>query len=213
MKLHRGIIALLVLALSAFTLAPLSAAAAPPQTPTASVTQSIPVTGTIPANAGNNFVGTLNLSNVAIQNGQLVANGTLSGTLTNLAGQPIGTVTNVPVTLPLAVTGTCAILHLTLGPLDLNLLGLVVHLNQVNLDITAQSGPGNLLGNLLCAVAHLLDGGPLSALSNLLNRIFALVPGLLSGIGVTGASPHGGRHVCRAAEPEQCRRAERATGG
>jgi hypothetical protein len=190
MKLHRGIIALLVLALSAFTLAPLSAAAASNvQAPTASVTQSIPITGTIPANAGNTFAGTLNLINVAVQNGQLVANGTLSGTLTDLNGQPIGTVTDVPVTLPLQVTGTCDILHLTLGPLDLNLLGLVVHLNQIHLDITAQSGPGNLLGNLLCAVAHLLDGGPLTALSNLLNRIFALVPGLLSGIGVTGGSP------------------------
>lgn len=191
MKLHRGIIALLVLALSAFTLAPLSAAAASNvQTPTASITQSIPITGTIPGNAGNTFAGTLNLTNVAVQNGQLVANGTLSGALTDLNGQPIGTVTAVPVTLPLAVTGTCDILHLTLGPLDLNLLGLVVHLNQVNLDITAQSGPGNLLGNLLCAVTHLLDnGGPLTSISNLLNRIFALVPGLLSGIGVTGGSP------------------------
>jgi hypothetical protein len=189
-KLHRSILALLVLALSAFTLAPLSAAAAPTvQPPSASITQNIPITGTIPANAGNTFAGTLNVTDVAVQNGQLVANGTLSGALTDLNGQPIGTVTNVPVTMPLAVTGTCQILHLTLGPLDLNLLGLVVHLNQVNLNITAQSGPGNLLGNLLCAVAHLLDGGPLSAISNLLNRIFALVQSLLCGIGVTGGSP------------------------
>ena len=36
--------------------------------------------------------------------------------------------------------------------------GLKVHLNQVILDITAQSGPGNLLGNLLCSVANLLNG-------------------------------------------------------
>jgi hypothetical protein len=190
-KLHRSIFALLILALSAFTLAPLSAAAAPTVQPSAaSVTQNIPITGTIPANAGNTFAGVLNVTNVAVQNGQLVANGTLSGTLNDLNGQPLGTVTDVPVALPLAVTGTCQILHLTLGPLDLNLLGLVVHLNQVNLDITAQSGPGNLLGKLLCAVTHLLDnGGPLTAISNFLNRIFALVPSLLSGIGVTGGSP------------------------
>jgi hypothetical protein len=59
-----------------------------------------------------------------------------------------------------------------LGPLDLNLLGLMVYLNQVVLDITAQSGPGNLLCNLLCAVAHILDGGaPLGALAGLLNNI------------------------------------------
>jgi hypothetical protein len=43
--------------------------------------------------------------------------------------------------VPLQATGTCDILHLTLGPLDLNLLGLVVHLDQVVLDITAEQGP------------------------------------------------------------------------
>jgi len=48
----------------------------------------------------------------------------------------------------------------------------MVHLNQVVLDITAQSGPGNLLGNLLCAVAHLLDSNAsVTALANLLNSI------------------------------------------
>ena len=74
----------------------------------------------------------------------------------------------------------CNILHLVLGPLNLNLLGLHVHLNRVVLDITAHSGSGNLLGNLLCAVAHLLDGASPSALNilqltNLLNRIIAKI--------------------------------------
>jgi hypothetical protein len=50
----------------------------------------------------------------------------------------------------------CSILHLVLGPIDLDLLGLVVHLNRVVLDITAQPGPGNLLGNLLRAIAGLV---------------------------------------------------------
>jgi hypothetical protein len=36
--------------------------------------------------------------------------------------------------------------------------------------------PGNLLGNLPCAVAHLLDGtGSLSAITALLNEILALL--------------------------------------
>jgi hypothetical protein len=43
----------------------------------------------------------------------------------------------------------CSILDLTLGPLDLNLLGLLVHLDQVHLTITADS-TGGLLGQLLC---------------------------------------------------------------
>jgi len=69
---------------------------------------------------------------------------------------------------------TCGILHLVLGPLHLNLLGLHVDLNRVVLNITAHSGAGNLLGNLLCAVAGLLDNpltGHLGRLTNLLNRI------------------------------------------
>jgi hypothetical protein len=70
------------------------------------------------------------------------------------------------------ISGSCEILHLELGPLDLDLLGLEVHLDQVVLDITAQSGPGNLLGNLLCAVAGLLDrDGPLEGIANLLHPI------------------------------------------
>jgi hypothetical protein len=41
------------------------------------------------------------------------------------------------------------VLNLVLGPLHLDLLGLVVDLNQVHLVITAVQAPGNLLGNLL----------------------------------------------------------------
>ena len=42
----------------------------------------------------------------------------------------------------------------------------------VDLNITAQQGSGNLLGNLLCAVAGLLDGNAsLSSIVQLLNQI------------------------------------------
>jgi hypothetical protein len=61
---------------------------------------------------------------------------------------------------PSAVDQAYPILNLVFGPLDLNLLGLQVHLDRVVLNITAQPGAGNLLGNLLCAVAGLLNGGP-----------------------------------------------------
>jgi hypothetical protein len=125
---------------------------------------------------GGTFAGALNITRFAVQNGQLVAIGTLTGTLKNALGTVLGTVTNLPVTIPVAATGTCEILHLDLGPLDLNLLGLMVHLNEVVLDISAQSGSGNLLGNLLCAVAHLLDGGsPLNGLAGLLNNILGAI--------------------------------------
>jgi hypothetical protein len=50
---------------------------------------------------------------------------------------------------PLAI---CPVLDLTLGPLDLNLLGLMVHLDVVHLVITADS-TGGVLGSLLCSLA------------------------------------------------------------
>ena len=75
-----------------------------------------------------------------------------------------------------AIYATRAEDYLTLGPLNLNLLGLVVTLNQVHLTITAVPGAGNLLGNLLCAVANLLNGtGSLSVIAALLNGILALL--------------------------------------
>ena len=46
----------------------------------------------------------------------------------------------------------CPILDLTLGPLDLNLLGLLVHLDETHLTITADSN-GGLLGSLLCGLS------------------------------------------------------------
>jgi len=140
---------------------------------------SAPVTGTIAATTaaptGGTFTGTLTNIVFSNVNGVLTATGNLSGTLTyvNAAGQTVSqTVSNLLVSLTATAAGTCQILMLTLGPLDLNLLGLMVHLNQVVLNITAQSGAGNLLGNLLCAVAHLLDNsGPVSGLAGLLNNL------------------------------------------
>jgi len=138
---------------------------------------AIPVTGTIQSIDGT-FTGTADITRLAVQNGHLVAIGTLTGTAKNAAGDTIGTVTDKPITAPIstAANGSCQILDLTLGPLNLDLLGLVVHLDTVHLNITAQQGPGNLLGNLLCAVAHLLDnngGFGLQSLVNLLNQIIA----------------------------------------
>jgi len=116
---------------------------------------------------GTGYSGTLTITRFATQGGDLVALGTLDGAAAG-AGQIA-----IPVDLA-ATTGTCEILHLELGPLDLTLLGLVVHLDRIVLDITAERGPGNLLGNLLCAIAGLLDGpGALNQLVGLLNRLLA----------------------------------------
>jgi hypothetical protein len=79
-----------------------------------------------------------------------------------------------------ANAAACDILNLVLGPLDLNILGLRVQLNQVVLDITAVPGAGNLLGNLLCAVAGLLDGSPLAGLLGQLQTLLNQILGALN---------------------------------
>ncbi len=168
-----GLQALIAVVVVSVLFAGSAVAASGPAAPAAPTTSglTVPITGT--ATNGDLFNGTLNVTHFQAQNGQLQAVGTLTGTLTDTTGAVVGTITNMPVTLPVAsAAGTCQVLNLTLGPLDLNLLGLMVHLNQVVLNITAQSGPGNLLGNLLCGVAHLLDGnGSANGLAGLLNNL------------------------------------------
>ncbi|MDP9885777.1 uncharacterized membrane protein YoaK (UPF0700 family) [Sinomonas atrocyanea] len=161
---------------------PQTVAAAPAARPAAAQTPSTSfITQTVTDAAGNvvgTLTGTFTPTQFVNQNGQLAAQGLVTGTLTNAttgATTPVSTTATAPVTNA-ATGGTCNVLSLTLGPLHLNLLGLVVDLNQVNLNITAQNGPGNLLGNLLCSVAGLLDNGTgLQGVLNILN-------GLLSGL-------------------------------
>lgn len=129
-------------------------------------TANIFVQGT--STAGDVLNGVVTIKNFAASGNQLVANGVVNGTLTSATGT-VTQVVNQAVTLPVSsATASCGILNLVLGPLDLNLLGLTVHLNQVVLNITAVPGAGNLLGNLLCAVANLLNGTSLSGILNTL---------------------------------------------
>ena len=132
---------------------------------TGSVTTDI--TSLLPAGS----TGQVTVTKFTNQGGTLIANGT--ATVTNALGTDTQAFA-VPVTQA-AATG-CQILDLVLGPLDLDLLGLVITLDTVHLNITAVPGAGNLLGNLLCAVAGLLDGpSPLGAIAGLLNRILAIL--------------------------------------
>jgi hypothetical protein len=106
---------------------------------------------------------------------------TLTSGITSMLNGVLRDVTTPSLHLPgqhASVTGPeCSILHLSLGPVNLNLLGLKVHLDNcsggpVKVNVTAEPGAGNLLGNLLCDLAHLLDGHPsLAALDKLFSRI------------------------------------------
>jgi hypothetical protein len=169
MKVKLVALALVVSILGGMVLLPVNTAVAAPgliADVTGTFTDALGGTGT--------FVGQFELVRFVNQNGQLAAVGNLTGTLTDSLGNVIGSITQ-QITLLVDATGTCEILNLTLGPLDLDLLGLQVHLDQVHLEITAESGPGNLLGNLLCGIAGLLDSsGPLNTLVRTLNQLLRL---------------------------------------
>ncbi len=131
-----------------------------------SLLKNIDVTGTL--SDGGSFDGTMNITKLDVTNGgdSLTVGGVLKGTATTADG------TTRRVTQQFSITGAlqdilgvitpdsqqeCPILTLDLGPINLDVLGLQVDLSRVELDITAVAGQGNLLGNLLCAVANLLN--------------------------------------------------------
>lgn len=151
------------------------------------------------AKNGATFAGQYTVKRFAVRNDKVKAVGTLTGTLTKKSGSTKAVSergVRIPVNLAATQTknqsvkpstsGTrstsavsCDVLHLVLGPLDLDLLGLVVHLDRVVLDITAVPGAGNLLGNLLCAVVGLLDGTGIGGLSGILTNLLNALLGIL----------------------------------
>jgi hypothetical protein len=114
--------------------------------------------------AGLNVLPTI--TSLVFSNGQLLASGIATVVLngqTNINGQTNNVpFSGVPVTIGLdtnpPVAGACPVLDLTLGPITLNLLGLVVETSPICLQVTAHAG-GGLLGDLLCSVGNLLNGG------------------------------------------------------
>lgn len=137
---------------------------------------------------GGSFVGQVTVQRFDLNDaGDLVVTGLLSGTATTADGA-VETLTAIPFSTVATLgqqgemsiqqtNGTsCQILFLDVGPIFLDLLGLQLDLSQIVLDLSAAPGPGNLLGNLLCAVVHLLDGPALfSAIINLLEQINQLL--------------------------------------
>lgn len=176
--MHRTVLGALALAAALLIAAPTMALAATPA-PSANTTAQQTGSLQIPIVGSNGTNALATVTGFQVVDGVLTAVGTITGRVTTLVnGIPVTTtVTNAPFTAPItSMTGTCDILTLDVGAIHLDVLGLVVDLSPIHLDITAQSGSGNLLGNLLCAVAHLLDNngnGVVNGVANLLNRILA----------------------------------------
>src|SRR4051794_4780062 len=167
----------------------------------ARLTQVVPISGK--STKGNKqFSGTYTIERFIAKGGKLYSVGTVKGKLGNKKVtkenvQAPATVANAsapaagqaqasqvpPLPLPPLPPGNaCSILSLDLGPINLNLLGLVVRTNQIQLRIDAVQGPGNLLGNLLCGITGILNPAgalantPLGQLAQILNALLALSP-------------------------------------
>jgi hypothetical protein len=170
-RMNRFVALTLALVMAVYAFAPVGVAA---QQAGQNNPNNLTVTGTV-AGTTNVFNGVLDITRFAVQNGQIVAIGQLTGTITNTVDGVTTIVGQVSQLVTLPVTpgqATTEILNLQIGAISLNLLGLQIDLAPISLVITAQQGAGNLLGNLLSAVAGLLDrGGPLTGITGLLNNI------------------------------------------
>ena len=134
--------------------------------------------------------GTFTIDRFAKKGGKLYAYGTMRGRIGHRiftkktrmrASRPTTSSATTSQLPPLPGGPSCSVLSLNLGPINLNVLGLVVRTNQIQVRIDAVQGPGNLLGNLLCAVTGLLDQNalastPLGQLAAILNSLLALAP-------------------------------------
>jgi len=122
------------------------------------------------------------VNDIVALNGQLVAKATAT---LDVAGTTVTRAVQFPLTLggTAGMGGSCDILNLSLGPIHLNLLGLIVNLDDCNggpvtIDITGTTGDGDLLGNLVCAVAGLLDSG--TTLGDILGGLTSIDAGQLT---------------------------------
>ena len=125
------------------------------------------------------------LTGVEVVDGVLTAaGGTVSGTIaglpftTNLTDFALQVIPDDPATPGVE----CSVLHLALGPINLNVLGLHVDTSEICLDITATEG-GGLLGDLLCGLAGGSAGGILPTgdqLNALLGGLVELLNGVLN---------------------------------
>ena len=153
---------------------------------TPQLTQTVPISGVV-KKTGKTFHGTFAIQRFAKKGDGLVAVGRLT---TRLKHRRVSRVVSLPADVTNQGASTsqitptpnaCQILKLDLGPIDLNLLGLRVRTNEINVLVEGVNGAGNLLGNLLCGITGILDPSalantPLGQLAQILNALLALSP-------------------------------------
>ena len=181
---------LMLVTLAQATVKPVGAQPAPASPPLV----TLPLAGTTSGNG--TFSGTLAITSVGSDgSGGVFVEGLVTGTVTRANKTPLGTIVSVPVRLPLQgnwprglaqqapgdsivlAQATCGILHLEIGAVNLNALGVVVATSPIALDVSGDTaGP---LGALVCSILNLVGG--LAGLVNLLTSLLGALGGALGG--------------------------------
>jgi hypothetical protein len=91
------------------------------------------------------------ITGFAVQNGRLVANGTITGKLAG-SGEVVKDTARVRFRALRQNGSRCDVLTLRLAPLTLELLGVRVQTSTINLELYGRRGA--VLGNLLCAISE-----------------------------------------------------------
>ena len=158
---------------------------------------TLPGQGELLGNLLTDVSGLLNLQgvNTALNNvlGSVVT--LLNSTTLNVSG-----VDTTSGSLSSAATATTPVLDLYVAPVHLNLLGALVDTSPIHLTITAHSGQGLILGNVITDLANLFNP-PLpsqfnldyvnSQLQQLLSQLNAQIPGIGSSPSPAPAAPAG----------------------
>jgi len=155
----------------------------------------VPIAGL--ATTGAAFTGTLSISRFEASGGQVVAIGMVKGTVAGVGTALTGEV-SFPVTVGPASQATpasnalvmqqpgpqpqatCTALDLSIGAVNLNLLGLTVTTQPISINISGDSSAA--LGNLICTILDTLNN--VVGLVGLLNQLLGTLTGLVGGLGL-----------------------------
>ncbi len=156
----------------------------------------LPIAGSVTKDSvptGGTFVGTLSIRRFEARSGQVVAIGMVRGTVAGV--ETAGTVLVGEATFPVLAgpasqaaapnslvaqqqAATCQALHLDIGSVNLNVLGLVVATQPIAIDLSGDSSAP--LGNLVCTTLQTLNN--VVGLVGLLNQLLGTLTGLVGGL-------------------------------
>jgi hypothetical protein len=152
----------------------------------------VPISGSATGPSKATFAGTLHVERFAVRDDRIVVIGMITASVSDKHGKSLGSAAVGRVELPVNVRAdaavragsqgdaraVCGVLHLDVGAVNLNLLGVQFATAPITIDLSADDA--EVLGQLICTALELV--GNVVALVDVLNQILGLLTGLLGGI-------------------------------